>query len=74
LLKRFQDSYPNVEISSYVGTSESQIKSYEADVSIIPARYPPQDMVAKKIGTTVMHYIWIEGLPKGQKYKRSCIS
>jgi DNA-binding transcriptional LysR family regulator len=55
LLKRFQDSYPNVEISSYVGTSESQIKSYEADVSIIPARYPPQDMVAKKIGTTVMH-------------------
>ncbi|MDO7578360.1 MAG: LysR family transcriptional regulator, partial [SAR86 cluster bacterium] len=55
LLKRFQDSYPNIEISSYVGTSESQIKSYEADVSIITARYPPQDMVAKKIGSTEMH-------------------
>jgi DNA-binding transcriptional LysR family regulator len=40
---------------SYVGTTESQIKSYEADISILTTRYPPQDMVAKKIGTTVMH-------------------
>ena len=55
VLKRFQDSYPNVELSSYVGTSESQIKSYEADVTILTTRYPPQDMVAKKIGTTEMH-------------------
>ena len=55
VLKRFQDSYPNVELSSYVGTSESQIKSYEADVTILTTRYPPQDMVAKKIGSTEMH-------------------
>ena len=55
VLKRFHDSYPNVELSSYVGTSESQIKSYEADVTILTTRYPPQDMVAKKIGTTEMH-------------------
>ena len=55
VLKRFQDSYPNVELSSYVGTSESQIKSYEADVTILTTRYPPQDMVAKKIVTTEMH-------------------
>ena len=53
--KRFQDSYPNIEVISYVGTSESQIKSYEADVTILTTRYPPQDMVAKKIGTTEMH-------------------
>ena len=54
-LKRFQDLYPNIEVMSYVGTTESQIKSYEADISILTTRYPPQDMVAKKIGTTVMH-------------------
>jgi DNA-binding transcriptional LysR family regulator len=69
LLKKFQDSYPNVEISSYVGTSESQIKSYEADVSIIPARYPPQDMVAKKIGTTVMHIYGSKDYLKGKNIK-----
>ncbi len=55
LLKKFQDAFPNIELSSYVGTSESQIKSYEADISILTTRYPPQDMVAKKIGTTGMH-------------------
>ena len=55
VLKKFQDSYPNIEVISYVGTSESQIKSYEADISILTTRYPPQDMVAKKIGTTAMH-------------------
>ena len=55
LLKKFQDAFPNIELSSYVGTSESQIKSYEADISILTTRYPPQDMVAKKIGTTAMH-------------------
>ena len=55
VLKSFQDSYPNIEVVSYVGTSESQIKTYEADISILTTRYPPQDMVAKKIGTTQMH-------------------
>ena len=55
VLKRFQDSYPNLELSSSVGSSQSQIKSYEAEVTILTTRSPPQDMVAKKIGTTEMH-------------------
>lgn len=33
-LKRFQDLYPNIEVISYVGTTESQIKSYEAELKI----------------------------------------
>ena len=65
-LKRFQDLYPNIEVISYVGTSESQIKSYEADISILTTRYPPQDMVAKKIGTTGMHIYGSKEYLKGK--------
>ena len=66
LLKKFQDAFPNIELSSYVGTSESQIKSYEADISILTTRYPPQDMVAKKIGTTGMHIYGSKEYLKGK--------
>ena len=66
LLKKFQDAFPNIELSSYVGTSESQIKSYEADISILTTRYPPQDMVAKKIGTTEMHIYGSKEYLKGK--------
>lgn len=66
LLKKFQDAFPNIELSSYVGTSESQIKSYEADISILTTRYPPQDMVAKKIGTTGMHIYGSQEYLKGK--------
>lgn len=66
LLKKFQDAFPNIELSSYVGTSESQIKSYEADISILTNRYPPQDMVAKKIGTTGMHIYGSKEYLKGK--------
>ena len=65
-LKRFQDLYPNIEVISYVGTTESQIKSYEADISILTTRYPPQDMVAKKIGTTGMHIYGSKEYLKGK--------
>ena len=68
-LKRFQDLYPNIEVISYVGTTESQIKSYEADISILTTRYPPQDMVAKKIGTTVMHIYGSKDYLKGKNIK-----